>query len=205
MEKFKTFTGTICAIDRANVDTDALIPKEHLKSIKRTGFGSALFSDWRYNEDGSDNPDFILNHAKTTGASILVGRNNFGCGSSREHAVWAVAQQGFKVVIAPREGEIPAFADIFRNNCAKNGLLTIELTPSEVDQIFQLAAHDKPLEATVNLTEQTLTFESATFHFQIDLAVKEKLLLGMDDIAESLNQLPAIERFEKTHNVQLKD
>ena len=202
MEKFKTFTGTICAIDRANIDTDALIPKEHLKSIKRTGFGSALFSDWRYNEDGSDNPDFILNHAKTAGASILVGRNNFGCGSSREHAVWAVAQQGFKVVIAPREGEIPAFADIFRNNCAKNGLLTIELTPSEVDQIFQLAAHEKPLEANVNLTEQTLTFESVTFHFQIDPAVKEKLLLGMDDIAESLNQLPAIEKFEKhtTHN-----
>ena len=205
MEKFKTFTGTICAIDRANIDTDALIPKEHLKSIKRTGFGSALFSDWRYNEDGSDNPDFILNHAKTAGASILVGRNNFGCGSSREHAVWAVAQQGFKVVIAPREGEIPAFADIFRNNCAKNGLLTIELTPSEVDQIFQLAAHEKPLEANVNLTEQTLTFESVTFHFQIDPAVKEKLLLGMDDIAESLNQLPAIEKFEKIHNAQLKD
>ena len=97
MEKFKTFTGTICAIDRANIDTDALIPKEHLKSIKRTGFGSALFSDWRYNEDGSDNPDFILNHPKTAGASILVGRNNFGCGSSREHAVWAVAQQGLKL------------------------------------------------------------------------------------------------------------
>ena len=202
MEKFKTFTGTICAIDRANIDTDALIPKEHLKSIKRTGFGSALFSDWRYNEDGSDNPDFILNHAKTAGASILVGRNNFGCGSSREHAVWAVAQQGFKVVIAPREGEIPAFADIFRNNCAKNGLLTIELTPSEVDQIFQLAAHEKPLEANVNLTEQTLTFESVTFHFQIDPAVKEKLLLGMDDIAESLNQFPRLKNLKKhtTHN-----
>ena len=111
----------------------------------------------------------------------------------------------FKVVIAPREGEIPAFADIFRNNCAKNGLLTIELTPSEVDHIFQLATHDKPLEATVNLTEQTLTFESVTFHFQMDPAVKEKLQLGMDDIAESLNQLPAIEKFEKTHNAQLKD
>jgi len=203
MEKFKTFTGTLCAVDRANIDTDALIPKEHLKSIKRTGFGPALFSDWRYNDDGTDNPDFALNHPKAANASILVGRNNFGCGSSREHAVWAVAQQGFNVVVAPREGEIPAFADIFRNNCAKNGLLTIELTNTEVDQIFQLAEDDQPLSATVNLEEQTLTFDTITFHFQVDPAVKEKLLLGMDDIAESLSQIEQIQSFEKTHNAQL--
>ena len=115
MDKFKTFTGVVCAVDRANIDTDALIPKEYLKSIKRIGFGHALFSDWRYNADGSDNAEFILNQPKTQGASILVGRNNFGCGSSREHAVWAVAQQGFKVVIAPVEGDIPGFADIDRS------------------------------------------------------------------------------------------
>ena len=139
MDKFLTFKGSICAIDRANIDTDALIPKEHLKSIKRTGFGSALFSDWRYNDDGSDNLDFALNHPKAKGATILVGKNNFGCGSSREHAVWAVAQQGFKVVVAPRVGEIPGFADIFKNNCAKNGLLTIELTSDEVNHIFNMA------------------------------------------------------------------
>jgi 3-isopropylmalate/(R)-2-methylmalate dehydratase small subunit len=203
MEKFTSFTGVICAVDRANIDTDALIPKEHLKSIKRTGFGPALFSDWRYHDDGTDNPEFALNQPKAAGASILVGRNNFGCGSSREHAVWAVAQQGFKVVVAPREGEIPAFADIFNNNCAKNGILTIELSSPEVDRIFALSASDAPLEAAVDLEAQTLAFESETFAFEIDPAVKEKLLLGMDDIAESLDQISAIEAFEAQHNPQL--
>jgi 3-isopropylmalate/(R)-2-methylmalate dehydratase small subunit len=203
MEKFTSFTGVICAVDRANIDTDALIPKEHLKSIKRTGFGPALFSDWRYHDDGTDNPEFALNQPKAAGASILVGRNNFGCGSSREHAVWAVAQQGFKVVVAPREGEIPAFADIFNNNCAKNGILTIELSSPEVDRIFALSASDAPLEAAVDLEAQTLAFESETFAFEIDPAVKEKLLLGMDDIAESLDQISAIETFEAQHNPQL--
>jgi 3-isopropylmalate/(R)-2-methylmalate dehydratase small subunit len=203
MEKFTSFTGIICAVDRANIDTDALIPKEHLKSIKRTGFGPALFSDWRYHDDGTDNPEFALNQPKAAGASILVGRNNFGCGSSREHAVWAVAQQGFKVVVAPREGEIPAFADIFNNNCAKNGILTIELSSPEVDRIFALSASDAPLEAAVDLEAQTLAFESETFAFEIDPAVKEKLLLGMDDIAESLDQISAIEAFEAQHNPQL--
>ncbi|MEI7850834.1 MAG: 3-isopropylmalate dehydratase small subunit, partial [Kiritimatiellales bacterium] len=101
MEKFKTFTGVVAGVDRANIDTDAIIPKEYLKSIKRTGFGAALFSDWRYNNDGSDNPNFVLNKPETAGAQVLVARNNFGCGSSREHAVWAVAQFGFKTVIAP--------------------------------------------------------------------------------------------------------
>lgn len=203
MEKFTSFTGVICAVDRANIDTDALIPKEHLKSIKRTGFGPALFSDWRYHDDGTDNPEFALNQPKAAGASILVGRNNFGCGSSREHAVWAVAQQGFKVVVAPREGEIPAFADIFNNNCAKNGILTIELSSPEIDRIFALSASDAPLEAAVDLEAQTLAFESETFAFEIDPAVKEKLLLGMDDIAESLDQISAIETFEAQHNPQL--
>jgi 3-isopropylmalate/(R)-2-methylmalate dehydratase small subunit len=186
MEKFETFTGTVCAVDRANIDTDALIPKEYLRSIKRTGFGHALFSDWRYNADGTDNPDFILNQPKAKGASILVGRNNFGCGSSREHAGWAVAQQGFRVVIAPAEGDIPAFADIFRNNCVKNGVLTIQLSSEEVDQIFKLAESDEPLEATVNLEEQKVVVGGVEFSFEIDPAVKEKLLLGMDDISETL-------------------
>jgi len=203
MEKFKTFTGVVCAVDRANIDTDALIPKEHLKSIKRTGFGPALFSDWRYRDDGSDNPAFILNQPKTKGAAILVGRNNFGCGSSREHAVWAVAQQGFKVVIAPVEGDIPGFADIFRNNCAKNGVLTIQLSSDEVDRIFQMAAADEPLEATVNLEEQKVTFRDVEFSFEADPAVKEKLLKGMDDIAESLLYEGDITEFEKDHDTQL--
>ncbi|MBT8045642.1 MAG: 3-isopropylmalate dehydratase small subunit [Pontiella sp.] len=203
MDKFETFTGVVCAVERANIDTDALIPKEHLKSIKRTGFGPALFSDWRYNADGSDNAEFILNHPKTKGASILVGRNNFGCGSSREHAVWAVAQQGFKVVIAPNEGEIPGFADIFRNNCAKNGILTIQLSSEQVDQIFSMASADEPLEATVNLEKQQVSFKDAVFTFEIEPAVKEKLLQGLDDIAESLMYEADITRFEATHDAQL--
>jgi len=203
MEKFKTFTGTVCAVDRANIDTDALIPKEYLKSIKRTGFGHALFSDWRYNADGTDNPEFVLNQPKTKGASVLIGRNNFGCGSSREHAVWAVAQQGFKVVIAPTEGEIPGFADIFRNNCAKNGVLTIQLTNEQVDQIFEMAAVDAPLEAMVDLEEQKVVVGRTKFAFEVDPAVKEKLLLGMDDISETLQHESDISTFESTHNVQL--
>ena len=203
MEKFETFTGTVCAVDRANIDTDALIPKEYLRSIKRTGFGPALFSDWRYNADGSENPEFILNQPKAAGASILVGRNNFGCGSSREHAVWAVAQQGFKVVIAPKEGDIPAFADIFRNNCAKNGVLTIELESDEVDYIFKLAENDEPLQATINLEEQSVQVGEKTFRFEIDPAVKKKLLLGMDDISETLQHEAAISAFEAAHEVQL--
>jgi 3-isopropylmalate/(R)-2-methylmalate dehydratase small subunit len=203
MEKFKTFRGIVCAVDRANIDTDALIPKEHLKSIKRTGFGPALFADWRYNDDGSDNTEFIINQPKTQGASILVGRNNFGCGSSREHAVWAVAQQGFKVVIAPTVGEIPGFADIFRNNCAKNGVLAIELGSTEVDRIFEMTTGDEPLEASVDLEGQEVSFKDITFAFEIDPAVKEKLLEGLDDIAESLMSEADITEFEKTHNAQL--
>ncbi len=203
MEKFEKFTGVVCAVDRANIDTDALIPKEHLKSIKRTGFGPALFSDWRYNEDGSDNAEFILNQPKAKGASILVGRNNFGCGSSREHAVWAVAQQGFKVVIAPLEGDIPGFADIFRNNCSKNGVLTVQLSSADVDKIFELADADEPLEATVDLEEQSVTFGEHIFKFDVEQAVKEKLLLGLDDIGESLMFVEDIESFETEHNAQL--
>jgi 3-isopropylmalate/(R)-2-methylmalate dehydratase small subunit len=203
MENFETFTGIVCAVDRANIDTDALIPKEHLKSIKRTGFGPALFSDWRYNANGTDNPAFILNHPKTKGASILVGRNNFGCGSSREHAVWAVAQQGFKVVIAPIEGDIPGFADIFRNNCAKNGVLTVQLSSDQVDRIFEMAAADEPLEATVNLEAQTVTFKDTEFPFEVDPAVKQKLLQGLDDIAESLLSADDISAFEAHHDSQL--
>jgi 3-isopropylmalate/(R)-2-methylmalate dehydratase small subunit len=203
MDKFETFKGIVCAVDRANIDTDALIPKEHLKSIKRTGFGSALFSDWRYNDDGSNNAGFILNQPKTQGASILVGRNNFGCGSSREHAVWAVAQQGFKVVIAPVEGDIPGFADIFRNNCAKNGVLTIQLSSEQVDQIFEMSAADEPLQATVNLEEQMIFFKDVEFAFEVDPTVKEKLLQGLDDIAESLLYEADIDGFENRHNTQL--
>lgn len=202
MEKFKTFTGIVAGVDRANIDTDAIIPKEYLRSIQRTGFGAALFSDWRYNDDGTDNPDFVLNRPETSGAQVLVARNNFGCGSSREHAVWAVQQFGFKTVIAPREREIPAFADIFRNNCAKNGLLTIELEAGPVDEIFRTLASEPGVQATVNLEMQTVTLHAVSgdrvYAFEVDPVLKDKLLNGLDDIAQTLQYEADIAAYERT-------
>lgn len=200
MDKFTTCTGVVVGVDRANIDTDAIIPKEYLKSIKRTGFGGALFSDWRYNDDGTDKPDFILNRPESAGATILVARNNFGCGSSREHAVWAVQQYGFKAVIAPRAGDIPGFADIFRNNCGKNGLLTIELGAEEVDRIFDLLGEQPGLRGTVDLDAQRVTLHAEAgdqvFPFEIDPVLKEKLLKGLDDIALTLQYEDEITAYE---------
>ena len=210
MEAFKTFRGLIAPLDRANVDTDAIIPKQFLKSIARTGFGENLFYDWRYLADGSPNPDFILNKPQYQGATILAARNNFGCGSSREHAVWAIRQYGFRAVIAPREDRggthVPGFADIFRNNCSKNSLLTIELSASEVDEIFKMTARFPGLEATVNLDENRLTLhlaEEISFHFEIDPVVKERLVHGLDDIGLTLKHVEAISAFEAKHNSQI--
>lgn len=210
MEPFTSHRGLIATLDRSNVDTDAIIPKQFLKSIKRTGFGESLFFDWRYDETGSPNLGFELNAPHFAGASILVTRNNFGCGSSREHAVWAVMQYGFRVVIAPRRdvggAVVPAFADIFRNNSVKNGLLTIELSEAEVDQIFELVARFTNVEATVDLDEQRIVLhldEEESFHFNVDSVVKEHLLHGLDDIALSLKHIGDIESFETTHDTQL--
>jgi 3-isopropylmalate/(R)-2-methylmalate dehydratase small subunit len=203
MEKFKTFTGVIAGVDRANIDTDAIIPKEYLKSIKRTGFGAALFSDWRYNNDGSDNPNFVLNKPETAGAQVLVARNNFGCGSSREHAVWAVQQYGFKVVIAPRQDDVPAFADIFRGNCGKNGLLTIEMAAAQVDAIFQTLEKEPGVKATVNLDAQTVTIHAKggdkVYPFSADPVLRNKLLNGLDDIAQTLQYAADIAAYEARH------
>jgi 3-isopropylmalate/(R)-2-methylmalate dehydratase small subunit len=203
MEKFKTFTGVAAGVDRANIDTDAIIPKEYLKSIKRTGFGAALFSDWRYNNDGSDNPDFVLNKPAYKNAQVLVARNNFGCGSSREHAVWAVAQFGFKVVIASREGDIPAFADIFRGNCGKNGLLTIEMTAAQVNSIFQTLEKEPGVKATVDLEKQKVTVHAAagdqTYAFDVDPVLKNKLVNGLDDIGLTLQYADDIAAYEARH------
>jgi 3-isopropylmalate/(R)-2-methylmalate dehydratase small subunit len=211
MEPFTSHRGLLATLDRSNVDTDAIIPKQFLKSIKRTGFGESLFFDWRYQADGTPNPDFELNAPQYAGASILVTRNNFGCGSSREHAVWAVAQYGFKAIIAPRReiggAQIPGFADIFRNNCVKNGLLTIELGEAEVDQIFDFVARFTNLEATIDLDEQRLVLhldEEEAFHFEVDPVVKQHLLHGLDDIALSLTHLADIEQFETRHNPQMR-
>ncbi|MDD3275987.1 MAG: 3-isopropylmalate dehydratase small subunit [Kiritimatiellales bacterium] len=203
MDKFTTFTGVVAGVDRANIDTDAIIPKEYLKSIKRTGFGAALFSDWRYNNDGSDNPDFVLNKPEFKTAEVLIARNNFGCGSSREHAVWAVAQFGFKVVIAPSEGNIPAFADIFRSNCGKNGLLTIEMTAKQVDEIFQTLEKEPGVKATVDLENQKVTVHAAAsdqeYRFDVDPVLKNKLVNGLDDIGLTLQYADDIAAYEATH------
>ncbi|MFA5689279.1 MAG: 3-isopropylmalate dehydratase small subunit [Kiritimatiellales bacterium] len=201
MEKFTTVTGVIAGVDRANIDTDAIIPKEYLKSIKRTGFGAALFSDWRYNSDGTDNPEFVLNKPENRCAQILVARNNFGCGSSREHAVWAVQQYGFKVVIAATDHGIPAFADIFRNNSGKNGLLLIELPDEKVSEIFAVLAKEPGVQTTVNLDAQTVTLHSGAgdqvYVFDIDALLKNKLLNGLDDIALTLQYEADITKFEE--------
>ena len=210
MEPFKTYRGLIAPLDRANVDTDQIIPKQFLKSIARTGFGENLFYDWRYSAEGRPNPEFILNHPRFRHATILVTRNNFGCGSSREHAVWALQQFGLRCIVAPwqeRSGtRVPAFADIFRNNCAKNSLLTLELSEPEVEKIFQMVDRYQGLEASVDLPEQGIvlhTPEEISFHFDIDPSTKKRIVHGLDDIAMTLQQESRIRNFEETHSPQL--
>ncbi|PIQ85684.1 MAG: 3-isopropylmalate dehydratase small subunit [Candidatus Omnitrophica bacterium CG11_big_fil_rev_8_21_14_0_20_45_26] len=209
MKPFENFTGLIGVLDRANVDTDQIIPKQFLKSIQRTGFGKDLFYDWRYLTDGKPNPDFPLNQNRFRGSSILVVRNNFGCGSSREHAVWAIQQDGYRAVVAPRverQGNVvPAFADIFKNNCSKNGLLTIELSEHEVDRIFDLVNQTPGLRASIDLKQQTLVLETSpkvTFKFEIDSAVKERFIHGHDDIGMTLTYESQIKEFETKHHTQ---
>jgi len=210
MQPFTEHHGLLATLDRANVDTDAIIPKQFLKSIRRTGFGTALFFDWRYRTDGSDDPGFELNRPEFKGATILVARNNFGCGSSREHAVWAIAQYGFRAVIAPAAerdgGRVPAFADIFRNNTVQNGVLAIELSEAEVGEIFAAVRAHPGLKARVNLAEQTVTLDPPTgnaYRFAIEPAVKETLLRGLDDIARTLEHADDIAMFERQHDSQL--
>lgn len=206
MKPFQTFRGLLALLDRANVDTDQIIPKQFLKSIARTGFGENLFFDWRYLPNGKVNPDFALNQPRFKEASILVMKNNFGCGSSREHAVWAIQQYGFRAVIAPWEERggvrVPAFADIFKNNCMKNSLLPIELSSPEVAEIFLMVDRYPGLEATVNLEEQRVTLhlaEEISFHFEIDKPIKEHLIRGLDDIGLTLQHESEIRAFESRH------
>jgi 3-isopropylmalate/(R)-2-methylmalate dehydratase small subunit len=209
MQAFTRHIGILAPLDRANVDTDQIIPKQFLKSIRRTGFEAGLFFDWRFRDDGTPDPSFELNAPCFEGASVLLARNNFACGSSREHAVWAIQQYGFRVVIAPwaeSDGaRVPAFADIFRNNAGKNGLLTVELAPAEVDRIFAAVSAQPGLEAEVDLESQTVTLRTATpetFRFEIEPGLKDKLLRGADDIAETLRHEAEITAFERTHDVQ---
>lgn len=205
MQPFKSHRGKLATLDRSNIDTDQIIPKQFLKSIQRTGFGESLFFDWRYLPDGKPNSKFELNRPEFKGSSILVTRNNFGCGSSREHAVWALVQYGFRAIIAPRKGNVLAFADIFHNNSVKNGLLNVELKEAEVEEIFQMVGRYPGLEATVNLEEQRVTLhlpEEISFPFEIDPAVKEHLIRGLDEIGLTLTQEKKIAEFEKTNRSQ---
>ncbi len=200
MDAFENFTGVVAAIDRANIDTDAIIPKQFLKSIKRTGFGPYLFDEWRYLDHGEPdmdctnrprNPTFVLNDPRYAEAQILLARENFGCGSSREHAPWALADFGFRVILAP------SFADIFFNNCFKNGLLPIVLDRATIDDLFARAQGETPLSIAVDLPAQTLTLsDGRKITFQIDSGSKQHLLEGLDDIALTLRESDAIRAYE---------
>ena len=207
MKPFTTHTGLLATLNRANVDTDAIIPKQFLKSIKRTGYGPNAFYDWRYTSAGEPNPEFELNQRRFEGRSILVTRNNFGCGSSREHAVWALVQDGYRAIIAPGkemgEKSLPAFADIFRINAAKNGLLAIELSEEQVNEIFEFVETNNGLKATVDLVQQQVVFHvepAREFKFEIESDAREQLLKGLDDIAQTLQYEADIARFEKNHD-----
>jgi 3-isopropylmalate/(R)-2-methylmalate dehydratase small subunit len=201
MEKFETLTGIVAPLDRSNVDTDAIIPKQFLKSIKRSGFGPNLFDEWRYldhGEPGMDNsqrpvnPDFVLNQPRYKGAQILVARENFGCGSSREHAPWALEDYGFRVIIAP------SFADIFFNNCFKNGLLPIVLDAQTVDGLFKEVAAQEDYALTVDLNAQTVTTPSGqVISFEVDAFRKHCLLNGLDDIGLTLQHVDDIKAYEQ--------
>jgi 3-isopropylmalate/(R)-2-methylmalate dehydratase small subunit len=203
MEKFIRIEGLVAPLDRANVDTDAIIPKQFLKSIERTGFGPNLFDEWRYldhGEPGMDNskralnPDFVLNQDRYRGATVLLARENFGCGSSREHAPWALLQYGFQTVIAP------SFADIFYNNSLKNGLLLIKLDPKIIDKMLREVQANPGYRVAVDLETQTVTTPSGeSFAFDIDPFRKHCLLNGLDEIGLTLQQAEKIKAFEAKH------
>lgn len=203
MKPFTVHQGLVAPLDRANVDTDAIIPKQFLKSIKRSGFGPNAFDEWRYldhGEPGMDNskrplnPDFVLNKPRYQGASILLTRENFGCGSSREHAPWALEDYGFRAVIAP------SFADIFFNNCFKNGMLPIVLNDKTLDDLFAAVEAHPGYQLTVDLQQQMVTTPDGQSHaFEVDAFRKHCLLNGLDDIGLTLQHVDAIQAFETRH------
>jgi 3-isopropylmalate/(R)-2-methylmalate dehydratase small subunit len=196
MQPFTTHTGLVACMDRANVDTDQIIPKQFLKRIERTGYEPFLFYDWRYLNDGkTPNPDFELNRPEAAGASILLARRNFGCGSSREHAVWSIENYGFRVVIAP------TFADIFYNNCFKNGVLPIRLSEEEVEQLFQRASRGG-YQLSVDLTACRVSDgQGLSLPFAIDDFRRQCMLSGLDDIALTLQHEDKISAYERTHGI----
>ena len=206
MNKFTLLDGLVVPLDRANVDTDAIIPKQFLKSIKRSGFGPNAFDEWRYldhGEPGMDNssrplnPDFVLNKPRYQGAQILLARDNFGCGSSREHAPWALEDYGFRAIIAP------SFADIFFNNCFKNGLLPIRLAADQVDALFRAVEENEGYRLTIDLEAQTIsTPDGKRYPFEIDAFRKHCLLNGLDDIGLTLQHTDEIAKFEAKYHAE---
>jgi 3-isopropylmalate/(R)-2-methylmalate dehydratase small subunit len=191
MEPFRKHTGIAAALNRINVDTDQIIPKQFLKRIERTGFGQFLFFDWRLFEDGSQNPEFELNQDRFQGSSVLVAGDNFGCGSSREHAPWALLDYGFKVIIAP------SFADIFFNNCFKNGILPIRLSDDKVQELFILIDSSPGYQLTIDLEKQIITDgQDLKVNFNVDPFRREMLLEGLDEIGLTLQQENRITDYE---------
>jgi 3-isopropylmalate/(R)-2-methylmalate dehydratase small subunit len=206
MQKFTVLDGLVAPLDRANVDTDAIIPKQFLKSIKRSGFGPNLFDEWRYldhGEPGVDNskrplnPDFVLNQPRYQGAQILLVRENFGCGSSREHAPWALEDFGFRAIIAP------SFADIFFNNCFKNGLLPIRQPADQVDALFKAVEAEPGYRLRIDLELQSITAPDGTvYKFEVEPFRKHCLLNGLDDIGLTLQHVAEIKTYEKKHRAE---
>jgi 3-isopropylmalate/(R)-2-methylmalate dehydratase small subunit len=196
MRPFTKHTGLVLPMDRSNVDTDQIIPKQFLKRIQRTGFGQFLFFDWRFLDDGAPNPEFDLNRPEFRGASVLLARRNFGCGSSREHAPWALEDYGFRAIIAP------SFADIFYNNCFKNGLLPVVLGESVVDELFVRAAAHRGYTLTVDLETCTVVDGFGWSHgFEVDAFRRRCMLEGLDDIGLTLAHAERITAYEQAHGI----
>jgi 3-isopropylmalate/(R)-2-methylmalate dehydratase small subunit len=194
MKPFITHHGLVLPFDRVNVDTDQMVPKQFLKALTREGFGRILFYDWRYLAGEKPNPNFILNLPEYKGASVLLTRANFGCGSSREHAPWAIGDYGFRVILAP------SYADIFYNNCFKNGILPAILKEADIDELFKRAEADRSYTLAVDLPNETISDNKGlSVSFEIAPSRKEVLLKGLDDIGTSLQQVSAIDAYEKTH------
>jgi len=194
MEPYKKHQSTVALMNRSNVDTDQIIPKQFLKKVERSGFGKHLFHDWRFNEDGSDNTDFELNNPAFKGAHILVAGDNFGCGSSREHAPWAIADFGFNTIISS------SYADIFYNNCFKNSILPIIATKEQLAKLMEEVAANEGVQFVVDLQNQELTTPAGNgFKFEVDASRKHNLINGLDDIGLTLQQTDSIDQYEAKH------
>ncbi len=192
MEPFVEHIGMVAPLDRVNVNTDEITPARFLKTIRRTGFADILFANWRYNDDGTPNPDFVLNQGRYQGASVLLAGDNFGCGSSREHAPWAIREYGFRCIIAP------SFADIFYNNCFSNGILPVTLDQSVINELFSEVESRKGYRLAVDLGSQTIsTLDGRTFHFEIDPFKRLMLLQGLDNIGWTLSHDDEITAYEE--------